>query len=262
MDDSADAKQKTVFSVSGFIGDSAKWFDVERYWNRRLQSEGLAYFRTYDCVHLEGEFKTKLVDRYGLTTARVIANAVLLDLKQIVATSELFAYCFGVWMDDYRLVASEPDGEIVLNKDPYVFAHLQAIGLVLDEVYRFPRQEIVAFQYDLHSKAELLQTGWPRFQECNPNFAKSAGTLAPVDDKNTVPIQVADLLAHTTTRTFKQLPDDPEGAQLRLKGWLTRNLMRVAYADATYLRKLVAANVKRARALGAKGGLLYAVEGT
>src|ERR1039458_7706210 len=115
MDDSADAKRKTVFSVAGFIAEGKDWFDVERHWNARLEREGLDYFRTYDCINLEGEFQKKLVDRHGLTTARVIADAVLCDLKQIVATSNIYAYSLGVLMDDYHLVAAEPDGQIVFN---------------------------------------------------------------------------------------------------------------------------------------------------
>jgi len=46
IDDSADAQQKTVYSVAGFVADSTVWFDVERYWSMRLKSEGLDYFRT------------------------------------------------------------------------------------------------------------------------------------------------------------------------------------------------------------------------
>lgn len=257
MDDSADEQRKTVFSVGGFVAESEEWFEVERHWNRRLEREGLDYFRTYDCINLEGEFRKKLVDRHGLTTARVIADAVLCDLKQIVATSNLFAYCLGVWMDDYRMVADEPDGRIVLNKDPYVFAHHQLIGLVLKECIDFPRREVIAFLYDEHSKAALLQSSWTNFKECNPTLAEYAGTLAPMDDRKTIAIQVADLLANTTTKVFLELPNSPEVAEARLKGWLKRNIMLVAYADAKYLREVVAENIERARAMGAMGGLVY-----
>ena len=83
MDDSADAQRKTVFSVAGFIAEPDQWFEAQRHWESRLKKEGLDYFRTYECINLEGEFRKKLVDRHGLTTARVIANAVLYDLKQI-----------------------------------------------------------------------------------------------------------------------------------------------------------------------------------
>jgi hypothetical protein len=256
IDDSADANRKIVYSVAGFVADSAKLFDVERYWNMRLEREGLDYFRTYECVNLEGEFQRKLVDRHGLTTARVIADAVLHDLQQLVATSDLYAYCFGVLMDDYRQVSNEPDGRIVLNSDPYIFAHQMFIGLVLDEVHTFPRREIVAFQYDEHSKASLLKNSWEGYKECNPNWGKSAGILEPADDKKSVPIQIADLLAHTTTRMFLQWQDEPEAAIAKMKEWLKGNLMRIPYANAEFLRLLVAGNVDRFKSLGAKGGLI------
>lgn len=256
IDDSADAKQKVIYSVAGFVADSAVWFDVERYWSMRLNREGLDYFRTWECVNLKGEFQRKLVDRHGLTTARVIADAVLRDLKQLIATSNLYAYCMGVLMDDYRQCSSESDGEIVLNKDPYVFAHQMFIGIVLSEVQKFPYREIIAFHYDEHSKAGMLQKSWDGYKECNPNWARSAGILEPLDDKKNVPVQVADLLAHTTTRMFQQWRNDPDVAVAGLKDWLKGNLMRVPYTNAKFLRTLIAGNVERLRAKGAKGGLI------
>lgn len=256
IDDSADTQQKTVYSVAGFVADSAVWFDIERYWSMRLKSEGLGYFRTWECVNLEGEFQRKLVDRHGLTTARVIADAVLRDLKELVAASNLNAFCMGVLMNDYRQVVSEPDGEIVLNKDPYVFAHQMFIGVILSEMDNFSRRELIAFHYDEHSKASLLQNSWDGYKECNPNWAKSAGILEPLDDKSHVPIQVADLLAHTTTRMFQQWRNDSEAAVANLKGWLGGNLIRVPYVNANFLRDVVAGNVERFRAKGAKGGVI------
>lgn len=254
IDDSADAKKQVVFSVGAFVGKPDDWFEVQRRWGKRLELEGLDYFRTYECVNLEGEFQRKLVDRHGLTTARVIADALLADLKNIIATSPLYAFCLGVLMDDYNFVASEPDGAIVLNKDPYIYAHHEIIGGVLLEARKFPYQEYIAFLYDEHSKAQLLQNSWASFKEANPNWAKSAGTLEPLDDKVHIPIQVADLLAHTTTRTFLAFRSDPQAAKDKLKGWLGNNLIEAAYANADYLRQVVAHNVERSRAMGVKGG--------
>ena len=56
IDDSADAKRKIVFSVAGFVGYPKDWDDLVDKWNKRLKREGLDYFRTYDCLNLEGEF--------------------------------------------------------------------------------------------------------------------------------------------------------------------------------------------------------------
>jgi len=255
IDDSADHGRKTVFSVGGFVGDSEKWFDVERHWERALKQAGVDYFRTYDCVNLQGEFQKKLVDVHGLTTARVIADALLKDLKQIVATSDIYAFCTAILMEDYRQVLSEPDGAIVLNPDPYVYGHYQFIGLVLDHFLKFEGHEICAFLYDESSRAALMQSGWEGYKNENPNWAKHAGTLAPMDDKRCVPIQVADLLAYTTTMVYASSTSIEEikiRGERYLRAWLKGHLIRVTYCDVAYLRALVAANLERVKAHKAK----------
>jgi len=160
------------------------------------------------------------------------------DLKQIVATSDIYALCTAVLMEDYRQVLCEPDGAIVLNPDPYVYGHYQFIGTVLDQFLKFERFEGCAFLYDESSKAALMQAGWEGYKIQNPNWARHAGTFEPLDDKVHVPIQVADLLAYTTTKVYASA--SVEEAKTRgeqyLKSWLKENLIRVTYCNATYLR--------------------------
>ena len=254
MDDSADAGRKTVFSVAGFIGDSGDWFELGRQWKRVLDRESIDYFRTYECINLEGEFKRKLVDRHGLTTARVIADAMLAELKQIIATSPIYGYCLGVLTGDYQQVANEPDGLLVLDPDPYFGAHFQLISLVCEQVLKFKYHEVVAFLYDEHSKAFALQEAWAGFKKKNPILAGCAGTLAPLDDKEHIPIQVADLLAHSTTRLFVERLVDPKGAIASLKDWLGPHLMDISFMDAKYLRAIVAHNLA-ARKSQPQGGV-------
>jgi hypothetical protein len=248
IDDSADAYKKVVFSVAGFVGYPEHWGALEYEWRKRLDREGLDYFRTYDCLNLAGEFQKKLVDVHGLTTARVIADALFRDLKSLIASSDVFGFSLGVLMADYNLVLSERKGAVVLVKDPYIGAHHQLIGLVLDYVSGARNHEMVAFLYDEHSKAHLLQNSWVSFKEANPNWAKYAGTLEPQDDKTHIPIQVADLLAHETTKVYEERPRDSNAAQKRLKDWLGRHLSVAAYMDAPYLRRLVNGNYDRVKA--------------
>ncbi len=250
IDDSADHGRKTVLSVAGFVGDSETWFDIERHWGRALKGAGVDYFRSYECINLEGEFQRKLVDVHGLTTARVIADALLADLKQIVATSDIYAFSTAVLMEDYRQVLSEPDGAIVLNRDPFIYAHYQLIGLVLDEFLKYPRFEVCAFGYDESSKAALMQSGWEGFKKENPNWGKHAATLFPVDDKRCIPIQTADLLAYTTTKVYASVTVEQakEHGEKYLKSWLNKHIIRVTYCDAEYLRRIVAANLERVKA--------------
>jgi|SRR5579872_1123 len=250
IDDSADHGRKTVFSVGGFVGEADKWFDIDRHWNLALEKAGVDYFRTYECVNLEGEFRKKLVDVHGLTTARVIADALLVDLKQIVATSDVYAFSAAVLMADYRQVLSEPEGSIVLNPDPYVYGHYQLIGCVLDEMLKFERYEVCAFLYDESSKASLMQSGWEGFKNENPNWGKHAATLAPLDDKTCTAIQMADLLAYTTTKIYASasIEEAKERGETLLRSWLKKHIIKVVYADADYLRAIVGANLERVKA--------------
>lgn len=128
-----------------------------------------------------------------------------------------------------------------------MYAHYQLIGLVLKEFAGHQPFDVCAFQYDETSKAALMQAGWESFKAKNPNWGKHAATLAPLDDKVHVPIQVADLLAYTTTKVYESA--SAEEAKIRgeqhLKSWLKKHLIRVAYADADYLRAIVAGNIER-----------------
>ncbi|MGH9510859.1 MAG: DUF3800 domain-containing protein [Terriglobales bacterium] len=257
MDDSADQKRQTVFSVAGFVIEAGDTFETERSWDARLEREGIDYFRAYDCINLEGEFRKKLVDLHGLTTARVIADAVYNDCKTLAALAPMYGYAACVKMDDYRLVAGEPDGQIVLNEDPYIFAHHLLMGIVLEAVNEFPREEVVAFLYDEHSKAALLQNSWTSFRRSNPTWARPAGTLAPLDDKIHAMLQMADLFANATTRFFQEFQTGPEIARAKMKEWLGDHLMRIVYVNERWLREAVAGNVERMKKLDAKGGIIY-----
>src|SRR5713226_1112120 len=158
MDDSADRSRKTVFSVAGFLGYVLDWDDLEKEWEKRVKRDGIDYFRTYDCKSLSGEFE-KLVLKYGLTTARVFADAMLKDLKDMVHKAPLAAYCLGVLMDDFREAIKHPDAQMVLTDDPYFAAHQQVIILVALDACRLTPPEPVAFVYDEHSKAKALAGG-------------------------------------------------------------------------------------------------------
>lgn len=187
---------------------------------------------------------------HGLTTARVIANALLADIQQIVATSDLYAFSTAVLMAGYRQVLSEPDGAIVLNPDPYIYAHYQLIGTVLDQFLKFKRYEVCVFLYDESSKASLMQSGWEGFKKENPNWGRHAGTLEPLDDKKCIPIQAADLLAYTTTKVYASasVQQAKERGEKLIKSWLKKHIIRVTYCDVAYLRLVVAANLDRVKA--------------
>ena len=50
-------------------------------------------------------------------------------------------------------------------------------------------------------------------------------------------IQMADLLANSTTRYFLEFQSHPDCARVKMKDWLGDHLMSIIYADAKWLRK-------------------------
>ena len=250
LDDSADGQRKKIFVVAGFLGDSEDWFEVERLWEKRIKSEGLSYFRATECYSLTGEF-IKLVKQYGAPTARDKSGVLLDDLKLLIKSSNLQAFCLGVSIDDYKTVRDEPNGHLVLEQDPYIQAHKMLIYAVARVVRASESPSPVAFCYDEHSKAAMLQKDWAKFKENHPMAAECMATLMPLDDKTTPAVQAADLIAHSTKRYFenridKNIPIQRAGSAVELAElaeW-ARSLCRVWFWEKNQLREFVSACVE------------------
>jgi hypothetical protein len=92
----------------------------------------------------------------------------------------------------------------------------------------------------MHGKMASLN----RFQRSSHTLTR----LAPLDDKQHIPIQVADLLAYATTKVYEKVPSggppDRIAAHRELKQRLCDNLVMGRYCNANYLRKVVAANAE------------------
>jgi len=247
MDDSADGERKKVFVVAGFLGQSEVWFEAERHWKKRVEREGLDYFRATDCHNLRGEF-LKLVTNYGIDDARRIRDALLADLKLIVKAANLLAFCLFGPLPAYEKVRSDPYGPYVFEADPYLRAHQLLIYHVAAEVCeRLSPPEPIAFLFDEHNKAAALQGKWAELKKNAPIAAQCMGTLAPLDDQNSPAIQMADLIANTAKNAFETRLDDPGSGLAELREW-TSNLQWVAQWDEDYLRELMDASIDAATA--------------
>jgi hypothetical protein len=180
MDDSADQKRQQVFVVAGFIGPSTEWFEVERHWNARLDRDSLDYFRATEFNSLTGEFG-KLVERFGAEKARNIANELVDDLKLIVKSATLGAYCLMGPIEPYRTVQSTEYGKYVLDKDPYREAHLQVIFNAAKGAAKNGIRNPIAFVIDEHMKADALISGWGEFKANHPICAPWMGSISVMD---------------------------------------------------------------------------------
>ena len=234
MDDSADEKRQKVFVVAGFIGDTEEWFEVERHWNARLERDGLAYFRATEHNSLTGEF-LKLVKAYGPHKAREIATNLISDLKGIIKSHQLYAFCFIGPLAIYQDVRTREFGENCLRKDPYIEGHEQIIFNVAKSAGKAGVNHPIAFVFDEHSKASQLIAGWAQLKSRLPATAPWLGSASVMDDKNCAPIQVSDLIANVAKRAFEKTL---EGSEFEMDEWRER-LAWVAYWNEEYLQALV-----------------------
>lgn len=246
MDDSADQKQEKIYVVAGYLGQSEVWFETRRHWEARVKREGLDYFRTTDCYSLTGEFE-KLVRKYGRDQARKISDQLLSDLWLIIKAANLGGFCFLGPMPAYREVRAESYSEYVFASDPYVQAHEHVIYNVARWVCdNVKPSEPVAFAFDEHNKAAILQERWAQQKLNSPIAAPCMGSLISADDRRTPSIQMADLLANTTKRAFEDRMHDPSSGLEHLKRSCGQNLTWVACWNEDYLRELREASIDAA----------------
>jgi hypothetical protein len=242
MDDSADEERKNIFVVAGFLGQTETWFEAERHWERRVKDVGLDYFRATECHSLRGEFQ-KLVNAHGMKKAREIRDELLADLKSIIKSSNLLAFCFLGPIPDYSRAVADSYGPYVFERDPYIQAHLHLIYHVAAEACdHIKSPEPVAFVFDEHNKAAALQGRWPEVKKNSPIASRCMGTLAPLDDRISPAIQMGDLMAHSAKRAFEHRLDDLKSGLTDLQEW-TSNLQWVASWDEKYLRDLMDASI-------------------
>jgi hypothetical protein len=241
MDDSADAKREIVFAVAGILARPGDWLDFESRWDARVKAAGVSYYRTYDCINLGGEFQ-KIADRYGLNYARTIADGLRADLKSMLRGFPCEVYCLGILMDDWRSVmGAQHEG---IDQDPYIPAHQALIGMVAGKIVKsLGKGSVIAFLCDEHYRAPILENSWRDFKAKNPSWAEVLDTIARLDDKKSPCIQVADLIAHATSTTFRLCgnPPDKEIALANMREWLPQmNMLR--YFDKSAVELLVESN--------------------
>jgi hypothetical protein len=237
-DDSADEKRQRVFVVAGFMGDTREWFEVERRWNARLKRDGLNYFRASEHNSLTGEFR-KLVTAHGAPKARKMATELLADLKVIIKSRQLYAFCFMGPLAIYREVRAREFGDRCLREDPYIEGHEQIIFNVAKSAGKGRAKQPIAFVFDEHSKATQLIAGWADLKSRLPATAPWIGSAMVMDDKNCAPIQAADLIANVAKRAFEKMLD---GNKFEMDEWREK-VGWAGYWNEEYLTALVETSV-------------------
>ena len=197
-DDSADARQETIFTVGGFLGYPHMFTKAELKWDAYLRSKKLDYFKASEIERLDGEFDPlKLM--MTPCAARTFAESVRYDLGKIIAEENLGGISLSLDVKAFRKVLSEHSdfSNYFETKDcsVYMFRHfiIHCVGLMIRDMPKY--QPEIAFVFDDHSKWEEAEESF-RLLKTNSPFSSRIASITHADDKKVCALQMADLCAY------------------------------------------------------------------
>ena len=197
-DDSTD-KHQPIISAGAVIGFPEDVYGVECLWRKRLDRDGIPYFRAYDCKNLAGVFDPR--ERgWSLNVASTIANAAYLDLVDMLRSHpEAMQVGLSMRLTEYREAISESKEALNYwgsNHTVAIYkALLSTVAQLLEQDWPESRQFPIACEFDIHTGFAAAEQAYCEFREIDPLVAARFGHIGHADDKVTPALQMADLIA-------------------------------------------------------------------
>jgi hypothetical protein len=219
IDDSKDRHSEKVLVSGIFVGDKDRWGWLRTHWNRRLEDEGMKYFKASEYYGLRGEFQKFRSESYPEPKGREAATRVFDDLEQIIRQANIMSLGVVIPVQDYNEVMAMPEAQGKIPSRPYDLALNSCFFETVKAVNQSPGKHMVAFVHDDDERFPHYQELYREFRKKNPKTAKQMGGFIPLNDKEHPPLQAADLAANVTCNYAKQwLEDRTEASLQRLKG--------------------------------------------
>ncbi len=219
IDESSDGKGEKVFAVGGILAHEKNLEAMQGQWIERLKTpDDLPYFRATDCKGVHGAF-LKLRRKYG-ADAQAVADKVRADLEAILLSHHWIGFGIGVLVADYKNVwNTHPLARTLYRKDPVETAYVGMFFEIVRAVQKNAPEAQVAYVIDDSTYSGKIADAFKGFKLNHPMLAPSIATLAPLDDKITPPLQMADLIASIVKDVFLEWLNNgkPEHAPLELK---------------------------------------------
>jgi len=203
MDESADKEQKEVFCVGAVLANEQIYKPLEAEWLNRLQKDDLEYFRASDCKSVHGAFE-HLRKKYGsFEAAKKVADAVREDLESLLVSRPWIGFCTGVIVPEYRAVLTEfPEARFFYPEDETVPAYRQVMYEAARQVRKNAKEYGVAYIVDNSTYSERITHAFYATKQNHPIVGSSMKTIAPMDDKETPALQMADLFTNAMKDIF------------------------------------------------------------
>lgn len=188
--------------MGGYIASVEEWLRMVIPWKAILDEHPtVPYFSNH------GFKSQRWIDENGVIDAHLLPAKTLKLAKLIASSNIYFAAHSRLWKSHFeqavnsRVLASK-NPRYELLRDPYYFAYVRLVALLLDHLPRIndvlppnealkPIDVFVDENGKLGCNASYLFMNMKR--DADPERKNYMGTAAPLDDKVTIPLQCADL---------------------------------------------------------------------
>lgn len=196
IDESYDEKREYAFCLGAFLANEIQWNLAQKKWLNRLAEDEIEYFRSSDCKALEGPFK-KLVKRYNSKArAHDAANAIRSDLEDILLSYSWLGFGLGIVVADYQEVFHiTPAARMMYSEDPTEAAYSQIMYEIALAVQKNAPGCEVAYVIDDSSYSGRIAEAFKAVKHNHPELAPTMRSILRLDDRVTMPLQAADLIA-------------------------------------------------------------------
>jgi uncharacterized protein DUF3800 len=201
VDDSSDEKQEFVMVAGALMATPEQWRSVNGGWLKTLKRYGLSYFRTTEYNSLRGEFSLfRDAVKYPKPKGSQAAKELRDTLEEVIQTKVLGIACF-INLREFQEVVEECK-KLRRNfaPDPFNFASQTVIRECAFAAQRHLRgiSNKVAFVCDDSPNSEKFAHSYLEFRRKNDPVRDTLLGMVHRDDKDTPPLQAADMVAGLT----------------------------------------------------------------
>jgi hypothetical protein len=246
VDDSKDRHAEKVVVSGIFIGHQEAWASLRAKWKKRLDKDGMRYFKASEYYGLRGEFQQFRSEAdYPVPSGRNAARLIFDDLEVIINQTEIASMGVVIPVQDFNEVLADPRAKGRLPTNAYSLALNLCFYQTVQELNKVPGRHVVRFVHDCDDRFSIYKECYDRFKDANPKTAKQMCGFTALDDKEHPPLQAADLAANVTCNFAKDwLEQDRTVASLqRLKD----SMLRICVGTKDFLLKLLDDTSKRSK---------------
>jgi hypothetical protein len=206
--DVSGSKNQPVVCVAGFISSADNWLKFETEWNERLAEDGIQCMHMQEYVSSSGEFKG-----WDTQKKRTRGQALVMDLVSIIRDNTFRK--FGSMIFTSLMQHIDPINRLQFSVEKCIALVGGHAASDVAKWARMERLEILpklVFEDGDYGKGDLIERlkgdGWPM-----PSFEPKRDDISSTGfvTKGFVPLQAADMLAHTYADVGRDYHSSPDG---------------------------------------------------